>query len=159
MNATSAQHHDERGAPAGGGLAARVLGAAGLGAALSYVSLGLVDAGHRHDARTCADAPDFCMTPWPAVSIAAAFAIALVVLVVGYRLLDIRPRLAVIPPTLLLAPFPLSATESAAGFWPATVAGAVWAAAPALAVWRPYRILGLSAATALLLASLIVIYR
>lgn len=159
MNTTSAERHDERAAAPGGGLSTRVLGAAATGAALTYLSLGLVDSANRYDTRTCADAPDFCMTVWPAVSVAAAFAIALVVLIVAYRLLDIRPLPVVIPPTLLLAPFPLVAAESVAGFWPAIVAGAVWAAAPALTVCRPYRILGLSAAAALLLASLAVLYR
>ncbi|GHI05015.1 hypothetical protein AQI88_24025 [Streptomyces cellostaticus] len=159
MNTPSAQRHDERAAPSGGGLATRVLGAAGTGAALTCLSLGLVDSANRYDSRTCANAPDFCMTVWPAVSLPVAFAIALVGLVVAYRLLGIRPRLAVIPPTLLLAPFPLDAAESVAGLWPATVAGAVWAAALALTVWRPYRILGLSAAAALLLGSFVVVYR
>ncbi|GAA3832272.1 hypothetical protein GCM10022403_076780 [Streptomyces coacervatus] len=158
MNATSAQRHDERAVPSGRGLATRVLGAAGTGAALTYLSLGLVDSANRYDDRTCANAPDFCMTVWPVVSLPAAFALALVGLLVAYRLLGIHPRLAVIPPTLLLAPFPLNAAESVAGLWPATVAGAVWAAALALTVWRPYRILGLSAAAAVFLGSFIVLY-
>ncbi|WP_329370201.1 hypothetical protein [Streptomyces sp. NBC_01483] len=48
---------------------------------------------------------------------------------------------------------------STVGKWPAVVVGAVWAASVALTAWRPYRILGLSTAAALLLASFIVIYR
>ncbi|MFF4509019.1 hypothetical protein [Streptomyces sp. NPDC001401] len=159
MDTTSVQRHDERSSPSGRGLATRVVGAAGTGAALTYLSLGLVDSAYRYDTRTCANAPGFCMTVWPDVSLLASFAIALVGLILAYRLLGIHPRLAVIPPTLLLAPLPLDAAESVAGLRPATVAGAVWAAALALTVWRPYRILGLSAAAALLLASLAVLYR
>ncbi|MFD8218341.1 hypothetical protein ACFV2U_32695 [Streptomyces sp. NPDC059697] len=159
MNATFAQRCDDSTVPSGGGLAARIAGVAGAGAALTYLSFGLVEWADRYNTRTCAEAPDFCMTLWPVLSFPAAFVIALVGLIVVYRLLGIRPGLAVIPPTLLLAPFPLTAALSTAGLWPATVVGAVWTTALALTVWRPYRILGLSTAATLLLASLIVIYR
>ncbi|MFD9004155.1 hypothetical protein ACFV0T_24860 [Streptomyces sp. NPDC059582] len=113
---------------------------------------------YAYDARVCADETSVCLTPLPVLSFPASFAVALVGLIVAYRLLGIRPGLTVIPPTLLLAPFPLNAALSALGKWPAVVVGAVWAAAVALTAWRRYRILGLSAAAALLLASLIVVH-
>ncbi|MDT0469029.1 hypothetical protein [Streptomyces gibsoniae] len=84
--------------------------------------------------------------------------VALVVLIVVYRQLDIRPRLAVVPPTFLLAPLPLAAAQTTAGWWAATIAGAAWSCALALAAWRRYRIVGITASAALLLASLIVLY-
>jgi hypothetical protein len=159
MDATSIQRHDEPVAPSGGALAVRILGAAATGAALTYLSIHLVQEAYAYDARVCADETSVCLTPWPVLSFAASFAIALVGLIVAYRLLGIRPGLTAIPPTLLLAPFPLNAALSTAGKWPAVVVGAVWAASVALTAWRPYRILGLSTAAALLLASFIVIYR
>jgi hypothetical protein len=146
-------------APSGGALAVRIPGAAATGAALTYLSIHLVQEAYAYDARVCADETSVCLTPWPVFSFAASFAIALVGLIVAYRLLGIRPGLTVIPPTLLLAPFPLNAALSAVGKWPAVVVGAVWAASVALTAWRPYRILGLSTAATLLLASFIVIYR
>jgi hypothetical protein len=159
MDATSIQRHDEPVAPSGGALAVRIPGAAATGAALTYLSIHLVQEAYAYDARVCADETSVCLTPWPVFSFAASFAIALVGLIVAYRLLGIRPGLTVIPPTLLLAPFPLNAALSTVGKWPAVVVGAVWAASVALTAWRPYRILGLSTAATLLLASFIVIYR
>ncbi|MFF8023618.1 hypothetical protein ACFZDJ_21390 [Streptomyces sp. NPDC007896] len=159
MDATSIQRHDEPAAPSGGALAVRIPGAAATGAALTYVSIHLVQEAYAYDARVCADETSVCLTPWPVLSFLASFAIALVGLIVAYRLLGIRPGLTVIPPTLLLAPFPLNAALSTVGTWSAVVVGAVWAASVALTAWRPYRILGLSAAATLLLASFVVIYR
>ncbi|MFF2520131.1 hypothetical protein [Streptomyces sp. NPDC058086] len=137
----------------------RITGAAATGAALTCLSIHLVQEAYAYDARVCADETSVCLTPWPVLSFPASFAIALVGLIVAYRLLGIRPGLTVIPPTLLLAPFPLNAALSTVGKWPAVVVGAVWAAAVALTAWRPYRILGLSASAALLLASLIILWR
>ncbi|MFF4398208.1 hypothetical protein [Streptomyces sp. NPDC001480] len=137
----------------------RVTGAAATAAALTYLSIRLVQGAYAYDARVCADDTSVCLTPWPVLSFPASFAIALVGLIVAYRLLGIRPGLTVIPPTLLLAPFPLDATLSTVGKWPAVVVGAVWAAGVALTAWRPYRILGLSIAAALLLASLVILWR
>ncbi|SOE74986.1 hypothetical protein SAMN05446589_5565 [Streptomyces sp. OV198] len=137
----------------------RITGAAATGAALTYMSIHLVQEAYAYDARACVDETSVCLTPWPVLSFPASFAIALVGLIVAYRLLGIRPGLTVIPPTLLLAPFPLNAALSTVGKWPAVVVGAVWAAAVALTAWRPYRILGLSASAALLLASLIILWR
>jgi hypothetical protein len=137
----------------------RVTGAAATGAALTYLSIHLMQEAYAYDARVCADETSVCLTPWPVLSFPASLAIALVGLIVAYRLLGIRPGLKVIPPTLLLAPFPLDAALSAVGKWPAVVVGAVWATAVALTAWQPYRILGLSATAALLLTSFIMLCR
>ena len=115
----------------------RVTGAAATGAALTYLSIHLMQEAYAYDARVCADETSVCLTPWPVLSFPASLAIALVGLIVAYRLLGIRPGLKVIPPTLLLAPFPLDAALSAIGKWPAVVVGAVWATAVALTAWRP----------------------
>ncbi|MFF4488784.1 hypothetical protein ACFY0F_20185 [Streptomyces sp. NPDC001544] len=158
MDATSVQRHQQTAVPSGGALAVRIPGAAATGAALTYLSIHLVQEAYAYDDRVCADDTSVCLTPWPVLSYAASFAIALVGLIVAYRLLGIRPGRTVIPPTLLLAPLPLIAALSTVGMWPAVVVGASWAASVALTAWRPYRILGLSAAAALLLASLIVVH-
>jgi hypothetical protein len=118
MHATSKQRHDEPAAPSGGALAVRITGAAATGAALTYMSIHLVQEAYAYDARACVDETSVCLTPWP-----------------------------------------LNAALSTVGKWPAVVVGAVWAAAVALTAWRPYRILGLSASAALLLASLIILWR
>ncbi|MFI2645312.1 hypothetical protein [Streptomyces sp. NPDC018610] len=159
MNTASSERSGEQAAPSRAAVARRVVGAAVTGALLSYLSFALVDWANRYDDRTCAKASDFCMTLAPLLSIPASLAIALVVLIVAYRLLGIRPRLAVVPPTLLLAPFVLVAARTTIGPWPAVLAGAVWAAALVLTLWRPYRALGLSLAGVLLLASLGAVYR
>ncbi|MFJ1730036.1 hypothetical protein [Streptomyces sp. NPDC088254] len=76
-----------------------------------------------------------------------------------YKRLGIRPRLAVVPPTLALAPIPLAAAQTNAGWWAAALTGGAWASLLAPAAWSRYRILTLSAAAALLLSSLVVLYR
>nr|WSZ15704.1 hypothetical protein OH837_21425 [Streptomyces canus] len=76
-----------------------------------------------------------------------------------YKQLDIRPRLAVIPPTILLAPFPLVAAQATAGWWTAVIVGGAWSGSLALAAWTRYRVLGITASGTLLLASLVVLYR
>ncbi|MFI8347695.1 hypothetical protein [Streptomyces sp. NPDC085596] len=83
----------------------------------------------------------------------------MIVLVIVHKQLDIRPRLAVIPPTILLAPIPLAAAQATAGGWTAAIVGGAWSCSLALAAWSRYRILGLTASTTLLLASLVVLYR
>ncbi|MEU6541487.1 hypothetical protein [Streptomyces sp. NPDC047000] len=157
MNAPASQPHDESAAPSGRLLALRTGGAAVTGAALTWSAVQLVEGAYRYDAHVCAKETSLCLTPWPVLSFPAAFALALVVLVAAYRLLGIRPGAAVIPPTLLLAPLPIAAARRIAGTGPATVAGAVWAAALVLALWRPYRTLGLSTAGTLLLVSTVML--
>ncbi|WP_330332376.1 hypothetical protein OHS33_23475 [Streptomyces sp. NBC_00536] len=103
-----------------------------------------------------------CWTWWDWAAVPLALTTALIVLTVVYKRLaigDIGTRLAVILPTIALAPFPLAAAQTAAGWWAATITGGAWACLLALAAWSRYRILGLSASAALLLASLVVLYR
>lgn len=158
MHATSKQRHDEPAAPSRGALAVRITGATATGAALTYLSIHLVQEAYAYDARLCADEASMCLTPYPVLAFPASFVIALVGLIVAYRLLGIRPGLMVIPPTLLLAPFPVHAALNTVGKSPAVVVGAIWTATVALTAWRPYRVLGLSASAALLLASLLILW-
>ncbi|MCX5384858.1 hypothetical protein [Streptomyces sp. NBC_00083] len=88
-----------------------------------------------------------------------SLATALIALSVVYKWLEIRPRLAIIPPTVLLAPFPLAAAQTAADWRAVTLAGGAWTCSLALTAWSRYRPWGLSSAAMLLLASLVVLYR
>jgi hypothetical protein len=112
-----------------------------------------------HNEQACETTDGLCFTWWDVAAIPLAFATALITLIVVYKQLGIRPRLAVIPPTILLAPIPLAAAQAIAGLWAAAITGGAWAAFLALAAWSRYRILGLSGAGALLLASLVTVYR
>ncbi|WP_327360289.1 hypothetical protein [Streptomyces sp. NBC_01296] len=67
-------------------------------------------------------------------------------------------RLAVIPPTILLAPFPVLAGQATAGWWIAAITGGAWSCSLALATSSRYRIRGIAASATLLLASLVVLY-
>ncbi|WP_326844470.1 hypothetical protein OHB33_40625 (plasmid) [Streptomyces sp. NBC_01558] len=158
MNATFAQRNDNSRMPSGGYLTARVAGAAATGAALTYLSLKLVDAADHHDSQTCAKASGFCMTVWPVISIPASLAIAFVVLALVYRLLGIHPWTSVVPPTLLLTPLPVLAAEKVAASWLAVVVGAVMASALVLTLWRPFRTLGQSTTAVMFAASLAVLF-
>ncbi|MFF8538622.1 hypothetical protein ACF07B_42690 [Streptomyces sp. NPDC015532] len=158
MDATSAQGYDNSKLPSGGGLAVRVAGAAATGGALTYMSLHLVDRADRYDSRTCAEASGFCMTVWPVLSVPASLAIAFVVLALVYRLLGIGPWTSVVPPTLLLAPLAVLASQRVAASWLAAVAGAVMAAALVLTLWHPCRTLGQLVAAVVFVASLAVLF-
>ncbi|MFE3187116.1 hypothetical protein ACFXKR_40705 [Streptomyces violascens] len=114
--------------------------------------------GHHHD-QACKTTDGLCWTWWDWAAIPLTLTLALTVLVVVYKRLGIRPRIAVIPPTLLLAPLPLAAAQTTAGWWATALAGGAWACSLALTTWTRYRIQGVSAAAALLLAALIVLYR
>ncbi|MGW2423605.1 hypothetical protein ACWC0C_30865 [Streptomyces sp. NPDC001709] len=136
----------------------RVLGAAVTGAvaatgARAYLSW----AGHRSD-RICRTTETLCFTGWNLTALPLIFTVSLIVLLVVYKRLGIRPRLAVIPPTLVLAPIPLAAADTAAGWWAVALAGGAWSCSFALAAWSRYRIPALAASAALLLASLVVLY-
>ncbi|MDC0766087.1 hypothetical protein [Streptomyces sp. HD] len=140
-------------------IAARVSGAAATGAVLAGgACLFFSWVGHHND-QSCETTDGLCFTWWDLAALPLTFATALVTLIVVYKQLGIGPRLAVIPPTLLLAPIPLAAAQATAGCWAAAIAGGAWASFFALAASSRYRILGLSAAAALLLASLVVLYR
>ncbi|WP_369395568.1 hypothetical protein AB5J72_51485 (plasmid) [Streptomyces sp. CG1] len=137
----------------------RVAGAAVTGAVLAYGACRFFSWVKHHSNQACETTDGLCFTWWDVAVIPLTFATALISLIIVYRQLNIRPRLAVIPPTLLLAPIPLAAAQTSAGWWAATITGGAWASFLALAAWSRYRILGLSAAAALLLASLVVLYR
>ncbi|MFJ7077669.1 hypothetical protein [Streptomyces sp. NPDC098781] len=140
-------------------IALPVSGAAATGAVLAHgASLFLSWVGHHSD-QACETTDGICFTWWDLTAIPVTFATALMTLIVVYKQLGIRPRLAVIPPTILLAPIPLAAAQTTFGLWAATITGGAWAASLAVTAWNRYRILGLSAAAALLLASLVALYR
>ncbi|MFD9819402.1 hypothetical protein [Streptomyces violascens] len=114
--------------------------------------------GHHRD-QACKTTDGLCWTWWDWAAIPLTLTIALTVLAVVYKRLEIRPRIAVIPPTLLLAPLPLAAAHTTADCWAAAITGGAWACSLALTTCTRYRIPGASATAALLLAALIVLYR
>ncbi|MEV5877243.1 hypothetical protein AB0L75_24000 [Streptomyces sp. NPDC052101] len=136
----------------------RVLGAAVTGAVLAAGARAYLSwAGQRSD-RICRTTDSLCFTGWNLTAVPLLFTVALIVLLVVYKRLDIRPRLAVIPPTLVLAPIPLSAAHTAAGWWAVALAGGAWSYAWALAAWSRYRTAALAASAALFLGSMVVLY-
>lgn len=136
----------------------RVSGAAVTGVVLAAGACWFFSWVKHHSKQACETTDGLCITWWDVAVIPLTFATALITLIVVYKQLGIRPRLAVIPPTLLLASIPLAAAQTA-GLWAATLTGGAWAFFLALAAWSRYRIPGLSAAAALLLASLVILYR
>ncbi|MFI1763532.1 hypothetical protein ACH41H_16005 [Streptomyces sp. NPDC020800] len=136
----------------------RALGAAVTGAVLATGARAYLSwATHRSD-RICRTTDGLCFTGWNLTAVPLVFAVALVVLLVVYKRLGIRPRIAVVPPTLMLAPMPLAAADTAAGWWAVALAGGAWSYSLALAAWDRYRIPALAASAALLLASMAVLY-
>ena len=125
--------------------------AAGAGSYVSWVR-------HR-DEQACATTDGLCFSWWGLTAVPLTITIAAIVLIVVYKRLGIRPRLAVVPPTIVLAPLPLAAAQATAGWWAAAIAGGAWSCFFALAAWSRYRIPGLTAAAMLLLASMVVLYR
>ncbi|GHI05272.1 hypothetical protein AQI88_23440 [Streptomyces cellostaticus] len=137
----------------------RVSGAAVTGAVLATGAATYLSWVRQHDDRACATTDSICVTWRGVTAIPLTMTIAVIVLTVVYKRLDIRPRIAVIPPTFLLAPLPLAAAQATAGWWAATLVGGAWSGSFALAAWSRYRILGLTASATLLLVSLVVLYR
>ncbi|MCZ4610973.1 hypothetical protein O3S80_45900 [Streptomyces sp. Lzd4kr] len=137
----------------------RVSAAAVTGAVLAWGAMHFFSWVRRGSDRACEKTDGLCWTWWDWAAIPLTFTTALIILIIVYKQLDIRPRLAVIPPTILLAPLPLTAAQATAGWWTATIAGGTWSCFVALTAWSRYRILGLTTAATLLLASLIVLYR
>ncbi|MFF8730484.1 hypothetical protein ACF073_28980 [Streptomyces sp. NPDC015171] len=133
-------------------------GAAVTGAVLAGGAVSFFSWVKQHSDQACEGTDGLCWTWWDWAVIPLTFSTALIVLITVYKQLDIRPRLAVIPPTILLAPFPLLAAQATAGWWTAAVAGGAWSCSLALAAWSRYRIPGITASAALLLASLVVLY-
>ncbi|MFG2341235.1 hypothetical protein [Streptomyces yangpuensis] len=113
----------------------------------------------RYDERACATTDGLCWTWWDWASVPLTLMAALLALMAVYKRLDIAPRLAVALPTVLLAPLPLTAAAALADWWGAARAGAAWAGALALATWDRHRIPALAASAALLITSLVTLYR
>ncbi|MEV5282941.1 hypothetical protein [Streptomyces sp. NPDC052811] len=136
----------------------RVSGSAVTGAVLAFGAVRFFSWVKHHNAQACATTDGLCWTWWDWAAIPLTITITLIVLIVVYKRLDIRPRLAVIPPTILLAPLPLVAAQTTAGWWAATIAGGAWSCSIVLGTSSRYRALGITASATLLLASLIVLY-
>ncbi|MGW1864620.1 hypothetical protein ACWCPS_03550 [Streptomyces mauvecolor] len=136
----------------------RVSGAAVTGAVLAYGACRFFSGVEQDSDRACSSTDGLCSTWWDWAVLPLTLTTSLIALIVIYKLLDLRPRLALIPPTVLLAPLPLVAAEATAGPWAAAITGAAWASSLALALWSRYRFLGLSASAAILIASLGVLY-
>ncbi|MFF9817947.1 hypothetical protein [Streptomyces sp. NPDC014006] len=136
----------------------RVGGAAVTGAVLSLGAEQTFAWTTRHRSLACAHTDGFCFTWWDVAVVPVTVTAALIVLITVYKALDIGPRLVVVPPTVLLAPLPLVAAETAGGAGAAVVTGGLWCGSFAFAASSRFRVLGLSAAGALLLAALVGLY-
>ncbi|MEX3100203.1 MULTISPECIES: hypothetical protein [unclassified Streptomyces] len=138
--------------------APRAVGAAVTGALLASAASVFLTWTEHHSEAACGATDGLCFTWWDVAAIPLTCAVALIVLAVVYKRLDIGPRFVVIPPTILLAPVPLAAAHAIAGWWAAAVAGGVWSCSLVLALRDRWRVLGLTAAAVLLLGSLAVLY-
>ncbi|MFD7057508.1 hypothetical protein ACFWBS_58030 [Streptomyces mirabilis] len=136
----------------------QVSGAAVTSAVLACGAVHFFSWVRRDSDQACEKTDGLCWTWWDWAAIPLSFTTALIILIIVYKQLDIRPRLAVIPPTILLAPFPLLAAQATAGWWTATITGGTWSCFLALTAWSRYRVLGITASATLLLASLVVLY-
>ncbi|MER5727872.1 hypothetical protein ABT084_05850 [Streptomyces sp. NPDC002138] len=136
----------------------RAFGAALTGAVLAYGAVQFFSWVKHHKDQVCEKTDGLCWTWWDWAAVPLAVTTALIVLMVVYKRLDIGPRLGVILPTILIAPFPLLAAQTTVGWWAATITGGAWSFFLILATWSRYRILGLTASAALLLVSLVVLY-
>ncbi|MFB6866186.1 hypothetical protein ACFCZQ_30655 [Streptomyces virginiae] len=137
----------------------RATAAAATGAVLACAAAWFFSWVERQDEQACATTEGLCWTWWDWAAVPLTLTVALITLMVVYKRLGITPRLAVVMPTVLLAPLPLAAADTAAGWWAAALVGAAWAGSLALAAWDRHRIPALTASAALLLASLVALYR
>ncbi|PKW12350.1 hypothetical protein SAMN05428944_0394 [Streptomyces sp. 1222.5] len=135
----------------------RVLGAAATGAILAIGARSYLSWADRRSAQTCQDSDTLCVTWWNLTALPLILAVTLLVLTITYKHLDIRPRLVIIPPTVLLAPIPL-AVGAGRGWSAVALAGAAWSGCLALAAWKRSRVLALTASTAIFLAAMILTY-
>ncbi|MFF4020371.1 hypothetical protein [Streptomyces sp. NPDC001843] len=136
----------------------RVLGTAVTGAVLAAGSAAYLSWAEQRSDRICRTTDSLCFTGWGLTAVPLLFTASLIVLLVVYKRLGIRPRLAVIPPTLVLAPVPLAAAHATAGWWAVALMGGAWSSSFALAAWGRYRIPAVAASAALLLGSMVVFY-
>ncbi|MBJ7904068.1 hypothetical protein IF655_12245 [Streptomyces sp. DSM 110735] len=144
--------------PVSPALVPRLSGAAVTGAGLAAGATAYLARARERAEGICGADGVMCVTWGNLTALPVVIVTALVVLVVVYKRLDIRPRLAVIPPTLLLAPLPLTAAQTVLGGTATAAAGAVWAGALALTAWDRYRVLGLTAGAVLVCGSIFVLY-
>ncbi|WP_432027914.1 hypothetical protein [Streptomyces sp. 1222.5] len=135
----------------------RVLGAAAMGAILAVGARSYLSWANRHSTRTCQDSDIACITWWNLTALPLILTVTLLVLTITYKHLDIRPRLVIIPSTILLAPIPL-AVGAASGWSAVALTGAAWSGCLALAAWKRYRVPALMASTAIFLAAMIAAY-
>ncbi|MEV0975679.1 hypothetical protein [Streptomyces sp. NPDC049915] len=112
----------------------------------------------RRNSRGCAPTEGLCITWWGLAFVPLTAMVAVAVLITVYKALDIRPRLVIVPPTVMLAPVPLAAAQTFAGPGAVVLAGALWCSALALAAWSRYRVPAVSVAAALLLTALVQLY-
>ncbi|WP_147267428.1 hypothetical protein [Streptomyces sp. SDr-06] len=136
----------------------RLLVVAVTGAALACGVCRFLAWTRHHNAQTCATTDSLCWTWWDWAALPLSITIALTVLTVVYKPLNIGPRLVVVPLTILLAPFPLAAAQTTAGWWGQTAAGGAWACAVALSAWSCYRVWAVTASVGLMVGSLMVLY-
>ncbi|MGJ5753649.1 hypothetical protein FB563_1786 [Streptomyces puniciscabiei] len=141
-----------------GSVLPRLLGAAATGALLAtgadrYLSWAI----HRNDLE-CETVDTLCFTWWGLTAVPLVLTVSAIVLSVVYKRLDIRPRLAIVPPTVLLGVIPLSAAQVLHGRPAVALTGGAWACSLALAAWQRHRVPAFVACTALLLAALTVLY-
>ncbi|UXY33623.1 hypothetical protein [Streptomyces albidocamelliae] len=135
----------------------RVLGAAATGAILATGARSYLSWANRRSTRTCRDSDIACITWWNLTALPLILTVTLLVLAVTYKHLDIRPRLVIIPSTVLLAPIPL-AVGAASGWSAVALTGAAWSGCLALAAWKRFRVPALMASTAIFLAAMIAAY-
>ncbi|MGW4607146.1 hypothetical protein ACWENS_28340 [Streptomyces sp. NPDC004532] len=110
----------------------QAVGAAVTGAMLAYGAFYVFASTARHHEQTCATTDGLCWTWWDWAEFPFTFGTALVVLVIVYKALGLRPRLALIPPTVLFAPILITAAQMAGGWWTAAVVGGAWSSSPLL---------------------------
>ncbi len=136
----------------------RVAGAAVTGAVLATGASHFISWTRRDSARACEKTDGLCWTWWDLAALPLAFTASAITLILVYKQLGIRPRFAVIPPTIVLGPLPLVAAQTTAGWWAAAITGGAWSCFLALIAWDRYQILGITASATLLLVSLVVLY-
>ncbi|MEV5378212.1 hypothetical protein AB0L26_19875 [Streptomyces nondiastaticus] len=137
----------------------RVGGAAVTGAVLATGAEQFMSWAEHRSAQACATTDGLCLTWWDFAALPLAFTTALIVLLLVYKRLGIRPRSVVILPTITLAPFPIVVADTTAGWWAVALTGGAWACFIAMAAWSRYRVVGVSVSVVLLLASLVILYR
>ncbi|MFG2879361.1 hypothetical protein ACGFYU_30885 [Streptomyces sp. NPDC048337] len=79
-----------------------VVGSAVAGAGTGWLAMVLWQWGFDEDARSCADSVSFCVTPYPLVAIGLWVVLAVPVLWLALRVLNVRPLKATVPAAFVL---------------------------------------------------------